>query len=119
MAYNLETILAEKFETIIRRNIGTTRPRDFYDLYALFKSRILEANKDDFIRAVENTAKKRGSLKYLSEWQEICEDIRTEQTLRNHWINYQKENKYAEGISYDDVVKNLWEVSQYLSSKDF
>jgi len=71
MAYNLETILAEKYETIIRRNIGTTRARNFYDLYILFKSRILEIKSSDFKRAVKNTAKKRGSLELLSEWQEI------------------------------------------------
>ena len=39
MAYTLETVLAEKYETIIRRNIGTTRARDFYDLHTLFRSR--------------------------------------------------------------------------------
>ncbi|MBK5247061.1 MAG: nucleotidyl transferase AbiEii/AbiGii toxin family protein, partial [Peptostreptococcaceae bacterium] len=115
MAYNLETILAEKYETIIRRNIGTTRARDFYDLYILFKSRILEIQKNNFIRAVENTAKKRGSTGLLSEWQEICEEIREEPALEKIWINYQKDNHYAIDISFEDVTRNLLEVAQYLN----
>lgn len=69
MAYNLETILAEKYETIISRNIGTTRVRDYYDLYILFRSRISEINRNDFIDAVGNTAKHRGSLELLTDWQ--------------------------------------------------
>ncbi|MBK5262585.1 MAG: nucleotidyl transferase AbiEii/AbiGii toxin family protein, partial [Peptostreptococcaceae bacterium] len=118
MAYNLETILAEKYETIIRRNIGTTRARDFYDLYILFKSRSLEIQKNDFIRAVENTAKKRGSLDIISEWQEICQEIREEPALEKIWINYQKDNQYATDISFEDVTNNLIEVAQYLNIRD-
>lgn len=61
MAYTLETILAEKYETIIRRNIGTTRARDFYDLYSLFHSRKNEVRKEILKSAVNHTAKKRFS----------------------------------------------------------
>lgn len=75
MAYNIETVLAEKYETIIRRNIGTTRARDYYDLYILFKSRFKEIRKPDFEEAVENTSRFRGSLAELSAWKDICEDF--------------------------------------------
>jgi predicted nucleotidyltransferase component of viral defense system len=118
MAYNLETILAEKYETIMRRNIGTTRARDFYDLYTLFKSRISEIQKSNFTSAVKNTANKRGSLEYIIGWKEICEDIRNEKALEMLWNNYKKVNQYAAGISYEAVIDNLVDVAQYLSISD-
>lgn len=115
MAYNLETILAEKYETIIKRNIGTTRARDFYDLYILFKSRFEEISQNDFICAVRNTAKKRGSTEILLDWKDICEDIREEKSLEVLWNNYQKGNHYASGISFEDIVDNLVTVARYLN----
>ncbi len=118
MAYNLETILAEKYETIMIRNIGTTRARDFYDLYTLFKSRISVIQKNNFINAVKNTAKKRGSLEYIIGWKEICEDIRNEKALEMLWNNYKKENQYAADISYEAVIDNLVDVAQYLNTSD-
>ena len=81
MAYSLETILAEKYETIIRRNIGNTRARDFYDLYVLFRSRKEEIRRDIFKLAVEHTATKRGSLALMKDYVEICNEIREEQAL--------------------------------------
>lgn len=115
MAYNLETILAEKYETIITRNIGTTRARDFYDLYILFRSRFLEINQNDFLCAVRNTARNRGTMEILLDWKEICEDISKEEPLKNLWINYQNEYQYATGISFEDVVDNLLAIAQFLN----
>lgn len=116
MAYSIETILAEKYETIIRRNIGNTRARDFYDLYVLFKSRYEEIRMPIFKMAVENTARKRGSMEEIAEWIEICEEIKQESALEKLWINYQKENQYATDISFIDVVENLIEVGTYLNN---
>ena len=114
MAYSIETILSEKYETIIRRNIGTTRARDFYDLYILYKSRFDEIRMPVFKLAVENTAKKRGSLEEMAEWMEICEDIKKEPALERLWNNYRKDNQYASDISFEDVVRNLFEVGNQL-----
>lgn len=114
MAYSIETILAEKYETIIRRNIGTTRARDFYDLYILYKSRLEEIRMPVFKKALENTARKRGSLEEISEWMEICDDIKQEKALERLWNNYRKDNQYALDISFEDVVNNLVEVGNQL-----
>ncbi len=116
MAYSIETILAEKYETIIRRNIGTTRARDFYDLYVLFKIKFEEIQMQIFKMAVENTARKRGSLEEMEDWMEICEDIKQEPALEKLWLNYQNENQYAEDISFKDIVDNLIEVANYLNN---
>lgn len=114
MAYTLETILAEKYETIIRRNIGTTRARDFYDLYVLFQSRRDEVRKDILKAAVTNTAAKRGSLNELSEFNEICTELKKEIALHNLWNNYIAENSYAAHLDYEDMIDNVSEVGKFI-----
>lgn len=104
MAYTLETILAEKYETIIRRNISTTRARDFYDLYVLYRVHRKEIRVPILKIAVEHTAQKRGSLELLSDWKEIIEDIRSENALHVLWKNYIGENPYALGLTFDEAV---------------
>ena len=114
MAYTLETILAEKYETIIRRNIGTTRARDFYDLYVLFQSRRDEVRKDVLKAAVTHTAAKRGSLNELSEFTEICTELKNEIALHNLWNNYVAENPYAALLNYEDMIDNILEVGNFI-----
>ena len=90
-AYNLETIIAEKYETIIRRNIGTTRARDFYDLYILYKLFEDKINLDILKLAVDRTSSKRESESVLMDWKEIMEDLRTEPVIMELWDNYRKD----------------------------
>ncbi|MBR0087986.1 MAG: nucleotidyl transferase AbiEii/AbiGii toxin family protein [Lachnospiraceae bacterium] len=104
MAYTLETILAEKYETIIRRNIGTTRARDFYDLYTLYHMHREQIRIPVLKLAVEHTAGKRGSLELLAEWEEILMDIREGEALKNLWRNYIADNPYAAGVTFEDVT---------------
>jgi predicted nucleotidyltransferase component of viral defense system len=68
MAYNKETIIAEKYETIIRRNIGTSRARDFYDLYMFYCMYKDEISNEWLKLAVQQTAKKRDSLEMMHEF---------------------------------------------------
>lgn len=114
MAYTLETILAEKYETIIRRNIGTTRARDFYDLYALYRVHKDEIRVPVLKLAVEHTARKRGSLELMSEWSEIIDDIRAENALYSLWDNYIEENTYASGLTFDEVVDSVYTIGKLL-----
>ena len=117
MAYTLETILAEKYETVIRRNIGTTRARDFYDLYALYHMHKDQIRIPVLKLAVEHTAGKRGSLEVLTEWEEILADIREEESLRNLWRNYISENPYAAELAFDDVVEAVGSIGKMLSEE--
>ena len=116
MAYTLETILAEKYETIIRRNIGTTRARDFYDLYTLYHMRKDQINRSTLKLAIDHTAQKRNSLALMNEWKEIINDIRNEEALRVLWTNYITENIYASGLSFDDVVDTVYEIGRFINS---
>lgn len=111
MAYTLETILAEKYETILRRNVGTTRARDYYDLHTLFCSRKNEIRPNVLKAAVLHTAKKRDSVKDIEEWQEILDDIKEESLMQGLWDNYVAENQYIGELSFEEVLKTVKEVA--------
>ena len=109
LAYPLETIMAEKYESIIKRNIATTRMRDFYDLYTLYKLKIDEIDYEILKEAIEKTGSKRNSLEIFKEYKEIIEDIKNDKHLKDLWDVYVKENQYIGNLSFDIVVDALEE----------
>lgn len=117
-AYTLETILAEKYETVIRRNIGNTRARDFYDLFVLMKIKRNEIRWDVLKTAVLATSEKRGSLEELKEYREIIEEMRDSDFLRRIWVKYQEENTYSEGIGFEDTLNIILEIGMALENGD-
>lgn len=114
MAYTLETVLAEKYETIIRRNIGTTRARDFYDLHTLYRSRKDEIRLEILKAAVLHTAQKRDSVEDIRDWKDILTDIREEPVLYQLWDNYVADNKYIGELSFHEVLDTVEEVAKLL-----
>lgn len=114
MAYTLETVLAEKYETIIRRNIGTTRARDYYDLHTLFRSRKSEVRPEVLKAAVLHTAKKRDSIQDIEDWRDIIKDIREEPQMYLLWDNYIAENKYIGELEFYIVLDTVEEVAKLL-----
>ena len=115
MAYTLETVLAEKYETIIRRNIGTTRARDFYDLHMLYQYHKDEIRMDILKTAVLHTARKRGSLEEINDWKEVLHDIREEPILNQLWKNYTSENNYASKLAFSEVLDTVDEIASGLN----
>lgn len=111
MAYTLETVLAEKYEMIIRRNIGTTRARDFYDLHTLFRSRKSEIRQDILKAAVLHTAQKRDSIQDMQDWRDILKDIREEPQMYLLWDNYIAENKYIGNLEFHEVLDTVDEAA--------
>lgn len=107
MAYPLETIVAEKYETIIRRNITTTRMRDFYDLYTLYKLKKDEIDYEILKEAIKRTSNQRGSQKIMQDYEEIIEDIKEDSYLRSLWEVYISENKYIGDLKFDNIVDVL------------
>ena len=114
LAYTLETILAEKYETIIRRNIGTTRARDYYDLHTLYRSRKEEIRTDILKEAVLHTAKKRESTEDMQDWREIIQDIRDEPQMSLLWNNYVADNKYIGDLQFGEVLDTVNEIAELL-----
>jgi len=110
-AYNIETILAEKVETILRRSVLNTRPRDFYDVYIIMKTQRRGINKNIFSTALNATAQKRMSLAALKDQDKILQSIQADTTMRQRWERYCKENYYANGIEFDVVIGILKELA--------
>ena len=104
-AYNIETVLAEKSETILRRGALNTRPRDFYDVYILSKTK--DYNKEIFIRALNETSKHRGSNDIIAEKDKILKTIKNSPELKNSWAKYQSKFSYARDIQYSEIMKAL------------
>lgn len=105
-AYNLETVLAEKIETVLSRSVLNTRLRDFYDLYVL-QDTGLEIDKATLAAALTATARKRGSEQALVLYERTLDEIRISPLMREQWERYQGKNNYAESIVWDDVISDI------------
>jgi predicted nucleotidyltransferase component of viral defense system len=104
-SYNTETILAEKVETILRRSVGNTRPRDFYDVYLITKTQSFDYGI--FHQALSATSAHRGTIEKISNVLDILKAIEESPTLKNQWKKYQHEYSYAKGITYEDTIKAI------------
>lgn len=105
-AYNLETVLAEKIETVLSRSVLNTRLRDFYDLYVL-QDTGLEIDKATLAAALTATARKRGSEQALALYERTLDEIRISPLMREQWERYQGKNNYAASVVWDDVISDI------------
>ena len=105
LAYPLETILAEKYESVIKRNILTTRMRDFYDLYNLYNLRKEDINFDILKQAIISTATRRESLPIMKQVIEIIKDIKDDDYLKELWKVYLSDNSYVGDLNFLETVK--------------
>lgn len=103
--YNIETVLAEKVETVLTRGTFTTRPRDYYDIYILVTTQ--KYDKNIFIKALEATSIHRGSKEKIANINSILLDISHSEILKKLWEKYQKQYHYAKDISFEDTIKVL------------
>lgn len=104
-AYNIETVLAEKVETILRRGVFNTRPRDFYDAYILAATQ--KFDKAIFAEALAATAAHRGTTEQITDVPEILHNIEVSPELRNMWEKYRKQFAYAGSITYEMIMKTI------------
>ena len=109
-AYNLETVLAEKVETIITRDVTNTRMRDFYDIYVLFKLYGEGLNQEVLHDALFATAKKRGSTERIREAEEVFKDVLESEVMMELWVSYQKKFSYAQEIDWITIMTNVLKV---------
>ena len=106
-SYNVETVLAEKFEAIIKRGVLGTRIRDFYDVHMLLKTQNKNIDKKTLKVAIMFTAEHRDSVEEIRDWKEVVEELSDDSTMKNQWKRYQKNNFYAEGIEYEDLIESI------------
>lgn len=109
-AYNIETVLAEKVETILRRTVFNTRPRDFYDAYILATTQ--KFDKSTFREALRATAEHRGTTEQISNVDQILKNISESKELRAMWDKYRKQFAYAEDIPYESILAELQKLIQ-------
>ena len=107
LAYNLETVLAEKMETVISRGILNTRMRDYYDLKVLSIVKSESINVSDLRKALEATSRKRGSHELMAGWDHILRQIKEDGGLMKQWEQYQRKYDYAAHYDWEDIVGNI------------
>lgn len=107
LAYNLETILAEKLETIITRADQNTRPRDYYDIYVLFKLQAQNVRIEYLKDALAATSAKRGSTEIVKNYLTIMEQVKASPEMFDQWKRYQAEFSYAKDIEFLDTCDTV------------
>ena len=103
LAYNLETVLAEKLETILSRGDQTTRSRDFYDVYLIWKLHASYISKVDLLEALIQTSLKRNSYSLLKIYKETVNSIQISPKIHEDWKRYQNTYQYAKDIKLEDI----------------
>lgn len=103
LAYNLETILAEKLETVISRGDQNTRPRDYYDIYILVKLQFSNIEPNLLKAALKATTQKRSSSAVVRDYRKIMNIVKSSEVMQRRWKNYQKEFEYATDIVFDET----------------
>ena len=112
MTYNYETIIAEKFESIISRNIDNTRMKDYYDLYMFVNLKWNDINKDTLRKAIINTSKARETLDYIDNASKYIELISDDERLKALWNSYQNNYEYAKDIEFVDTINAIKVISE-------
>lgn len=113
-SYNLETIIAEKFESIIKRGPLSTRIRDYYDVYMLVNTQSKNIDNKILKDAIILTSEHRDSRKIIENWKETVDIIKYNDKMKKQWVKYQKNNFYAEGIKYSDLITAIEKVGHIL-----
>ena len=116
-SYNIETILAEKIETILRRGKYNARMKDYYDVYFFLNNMKDEINNADFRSALNNTLIKRESLEYYKDYEIILKEISTYERINEKWNIYSKKNKYANGIEFKNIIELIIEFIARIEEK--
>ncbi len=113
--YNVETIVAEKYETIIKRNILNTRIRDFYDLYMLTHLDKQNISNKMLVQAIIETSKHRESYNIINDKntvEEVIISIKNDKDLKQQWNKYQKNYEYAKEIKYEQLVESISSIKE-------
>ena len=105
-AYNLETLLAEKLETVMVRAEANTRMRDFYDIHVLLEQDTVNIDRDTMKSAFYATCKRRESTEQIVTIDDVINKIADDEVMKQQWKNYQKTNYYVGALEWDDVIES-------------
>ena len=117
MSYTLETVLAEKFQTIITRGLLNTRLKDFYDIYILINTKMDNLNKSILIEAVQNTFKKRQTSVDIERFNAVISYLIDDINMNNLWKEYCLKNNYASNVTFEDTINAVKQIIEILESE--
>ena len=117
MSYTIETILAEKFQTVVNRGLLNTRLKDFYDIYILVNTKMSELSKENLINAIKNTFKRRKTSLDIDQINEIINDLISDNNMNSLWENAVSKNSYAKNIRFEDTIDAIKQIVEILESK--
>lgn len=110
--YNIETVIAEKLETILRRAEANSRMRDYYDLYLIYTKGWNDVKIDDLRKAIDKTFEKRN---YTGNIEEAIAILKDSDIIKNRWYSYKKKYEYAKDIDYDEIMKCVEEIIKVIA----
>ncbi len=117
MSYTLETVLAEKFQTIVTRGLLNTRLKDFYDVYILINTKMKELSKDNLIKAIKNTFERRETNIDIEQCNEVIKDLSDDSNMNNLWKKYVLKNLYAKEIAFKDTIDAIKQIIEILEKE--
>lgn len=103
-SYNIETILSEKIETVLRRGKYNSRMKDYYDIYIFLTKLRNDIDMAVLKDAIDITFSSRESLEYLNDYQKIIDSIINEERIKKQWNIYSNKYEYADGIDFNEVL---------------
>ena len=115
MAYNIETIISEKFHSIISKNIFNTRAKDYYDIYMLVNNEVI--NTSNLYKAVKNPFKKRKTLFDIDFFKETVNLIENNKNLKDIYAIYQKKLEYTKKVTYKNTINALKKIIYILEKE--
>ena len=114
MTYNIESIIAEKFQTVISRGILNSRMKDYYDLYYLITYK--DFSKENLKNAITKTFEKRETS--IDDIDKVIEEIKKADFLRDLWKNYSTHYQYANDIEFDQVINAIEKINTIIKNKE-
>jgi predicted nucleotidyltransferase component of viral defense system len=113
MTYNIESIIAEKFQTVISRGILNSRMKDYYDLYYLLTYK--EISKKNLKNAIIRTFEKRETD--INNIDRVFTEIKTSDFIKELWISYSKQHSYADNIEFEQVINVIQKIKEIINDK--
>lgn len=103
-SYNIETVLAEKIETVLSKLDTTSRMKDYYDIYLIYKFKFDKVDKEKFKKAIDKTFKRR---EFNSDLMTNFNIIKDSVFLKDSWTNYSRKNSYAKNVDFEETLECL------------
>ena len=114
--YPIETMLSEKFQTIVARGSQNTRIKDFYDIYILINAKINELKKKDLIKAIKNTFKRRETEFNMDQINNVIDSIKSSKNMKKIWKDYVLKHSFVKNVEYEDTINSIEKIVEILKT---